>query len=120
LKRPSGTNEPPDPVFFTDRDLGKLFPDILERHGLKVEPYHRHFKAEDVPDEEWLRFVGKRGWVALTHDWHIQYNKEACDALMGSGVKTFFLIGDCPHDELALAFVKCAAKAKRLVRRRGS
>jgi hypothetical protein len=38
-------------VYFTDRDLGQRFPDILESAGLEVERHHSHF-ADDAPDIE--------------------------------------------------------------------
>ena len=55
------------PVYFTDRDLGKQFPGILAQSGFAVERHDQHF-AYDAADEKWLRFVGERGWIAVTHD----------------------------------------------------
>jgi hypothetical protein len=57
-------------VYFTDRDLGKIFPAVLSQAGLTVERHHDHF-APDCPDEEWLAAVGSPGWVAITHDTRI-------------------------------------------------
>jgi hypothetical protein len=66
-------NVPPDDrVFFTDRDLGVRFGDILAGAGLTVERHRDHFR-HDYPDEDWLREVGARGWVALTHNSRIRY-----------------------------------------------
>ncbi len=59
-------------VFFTDRDLGLQFPGILRDAGLAVERHTDHF-AHDCEDNEWLREVAARGWVALTHDARIRY-----------------------------------------------
>ncbi len=56
-----------NPVFFTDRDLGKRFPQILAAAGTTVERHRDHF-AHDCPDEAWLESVGQRGWVVVTHD----------------------------------------------------
>jgi hypothetical protein len=50
-------------VFFTDRDLGTAFPEILKRAGLAVERHRDHFPP-DCSDQEWLAEVGKRDWVA--------------------------------------------------------
>lgn len=69
------------PVYFPDRDLGKRFGEILRSHGLKVERHHDHF-APDTPDEVWLEEVGKRGWIALTHDRRIRYKPNERDAVM--------------------------------------
>ena len=65
-------------VYFTDRDLGKRFPDILRSSGLTVEAHGDHF-APDTPDEAWLEAVGKRGWIALTHDRRIRYKPNERD-----------------------------------------
>jgi hypothetical protein len=46
-------------VYFTDRDLGKRFPEILRSSGLTVERHGDHF-APDTPDEVWLQAVGQR------------------------------------------------------------
>ncbi|MGH9423743.1 MAG: hypothetical protein ACRD3J_27460 [Thermoanaerobaculia bacterium] len=62
-------------VFFTDRDLGTRFPEILRAAGLLVERHADHF-APDTPDEEWLEAIGRRGWVALTHDMRIRYKPQ--------------------------------------------
>jgi hypothetical protein len=59
-------------VFFTDRDLGLRFPQILKEAGLTVELHRDHF-ADDCPDEEWLHAIGERGWISLTHDRRIRY-----------------------------------------------
>lgn len=40
-------------VFFTDRDLGRQFPDILEANGILVERHRDHF-ADTAADEEWF------------------------------------------------------------------
>jgi PIN domain-containing protein len=68
-------------VYFTDRDLGKRFPEILRSGGLKVERHADHF-APDAPDEIWLKEIGKRSWIALTHDRRIRYKRNERDAVM--------------------------------------
>ena len=52
-------------VFFTDRDLGRRFPDILEANGILVERHRDHF-ADTAADEEWITAVATRGWLAVT------------------------------------------------------
>ena len=61
-------------VYFTDRDLGKRFGEILKAGGLTVERHGDHF-APDTPDEAWLAEVGRRGWIVLTHDRRIRYKR---------------------------------------------
>ena len=91
--RRSSTSEQPDPVFFTDRDLGPSVAAALRGGGLQVEAYHEHFKLDNVPDGEWLRFVGQKGWIALTHNKRIRYDRDELEDLMTYGVKAFFIIG---------------------------
>lgn len=69
------------PVFFTDRDLGKRFPEILSAAGLQVERHADHF-APDASDEEWLALVGSRGWVAVSHDRRIRYKPYELGAVL--------------------------------------
>lgn len=59
-------------IFFTDRDLGNIFPDILQNAGLAVERHRDHFRP-DAADVEWLEVTARRGWVALTHNSRIRY-----------------------------------------------
>ncbi len=59
-------------IFFTDRNLGKQFPAILKEAGLSVELHDDHF-APNTPDVDWLKEVGTRGWIVLTHDRRIGY-----------------------------------------------
>jgi hypothetical protein len=46
-------------VYFTDRDLGLRFPEILRDAGFAVERHRDHF-AHDAPDEEWPRIPPRR------------------------------------------------------------
>lgn len=118
MTKRSGTKEPPDPIFFTDRDLGRsVVPEALAAAGLRVEPYHKHFKLDAVPDSEWLRFVGSRGWVALSHNKYIRYERDELDDLMTFGVKAFFIIGKGPHAAFADAIIKNIDGIRRLIRK---
>lgn len=72
-------------VYFTDRDLGKRFPEILRLGGLTVERHDDHFPP-DASDAAWLEQVGKRHWIALTHDRRIRYKPNERDAVMRHGV----------------------------------
>lgn len=91
-------------VFFTDRDLGKQFGAILTSAGLKVERHTDHF-AHDTPDKDWLAEVGRRGWIALTHDSRIRYKPTEKDAVIEHGVALLVIVGKAPFPELAKAFV---------------
>ncbi len=91
-------------VFFTDRDLGKRFPEILAAAGLQVERHADHF-APNCPDETWLSEIGKRGWVAITHDGRIRYKPNELAAVIEHQVTLLVMVGHAPYSELANAFV---------------
>lgn len=101
-------------VYFTDRDLGKRFPEILKSAGIRVELHQDHF-APDTPDEIWLEAVGSRGWIALTHDRRIRYKPNERDAVMRHGVALLVIIGAAPFPELARAFVATVPGVERFL-----
>jgi len=96
-------------VFFTDRDLGTRFPDILASAGLRVERHRDHFEP-DCADEHWLRSVGERGWIAVTHDSRIRYKPNELDAVIRHRVALLVVVGKAPFPQLAQNFVKTAPK----------
>jgi hypothetical protein len=101
-------------VFFTDRDLGKQFPGILRSAGLAVERHLDHF-AHDAVDEVWLRAIGERGWIALTHDSRIRYKPNQLAAVMQYDVALLVIIGKAPYPELARAFVSTFPRVEHFV-----
>jgi hypothetical protein len=115
-KKRSSTSGPPEPVFFTDRDLGPSVAAALREGGLKVEAYHEHFVLDNVPDGEWLRLVGAKGWIALSHNKRIRYERDELDDLMSYRVKAFFIIGKGPHRAFAAAVLRNLRKVLRLLR----
>lgn len=96
-------------VFFTDRDLGSTFPDLLEQAGFSVERHAAHFPA-NCPDEEWLREVGTRGWIAVTRDTRIRYKPNELAAVVRNRVALLVVVGNARHVELANNFVRTAAR----------
>lgn len=92
------------PVFFTDRDLGKRFPDILAAADLSVERHHDLFPS-DCPDEEWLKYVGKNGRIAITHDRRIRYKPNELASVLRHRVALLVVIGKAPFPILAQHFV---------------
>jgi hypothetical protein len=103
-------------VYFTDRDLGKRFPEILRSAGLTVERHADHF-ADDTPDHVWLESVGKQGWIALTHDQRIRYKPNERDAVMRHRVALLVIVGAAPFPDLARAFVTSRAVIENFLRR---
>ncbi len=101
-------------VYFTDRDLGKKFPEILRAAGLTVERHADHFQ-HDTPDEVWLREIGKKGWVAVTHDGRIRYKPNEKNAVIENNVALLVVVGHAPFPELARAFVATEPKIRHFI-----
>ncbi len=99
------------PVYFTDRDLGQKFPEILRAAGLSVERHADHFH-HDTPDEVWLREIGKKGWVAVTHDGRIRYKPNEKSAVIENNVALLVVVGHAPFPQLAAAFVTTEPKIR--------
>jgi hypothetical protein len=97
-------------VFFTDRDLGTAFPEILRRAGFAVERHRDHF-APECPDEDWLAEVGRRDWIALTHNARIRYTPNELAAVIRHRVRLLVIVGKAPFPVLAASFV---ATSKRI------
>ena len=104
------------PVFFTDRDLGKKFPDILRATGLRVERHMDHFR-HDTSDEEWLREIGERGWIAVTHDGRIRYKPNELATVMQHGVALLVIVGHSPYAELARSFLATKGRILNFIER---
>ena len=91
-------------VFFTDRDLGRRFPDVLQEAGIPVERHGDHF-ADDAADVEWITEVAARTWIALTHDKAISRRPNERDAVLQAGLGLMIVVGSAPYPELAANFV---------------
>ena len=61
---------PPDPVFFTDRNLGaEYLPSELRQAGFRIVVHDDHFaKRQDVEDPEVISECSRNGWTLLTGD----------------------------------------------------
>jgi len=103
-------------VYFTDRDLGNRFPEILKSAGVTVEQHKDHF-ASNAPDEEWLAGVSAHGWIALTRDRRIRYKPNELNAVIRHRVALLVIIGTAPHADLARAFVKTLPRIERFLSR---
>ena len=101
-------------VYFTDRDLGKRFPEILRGAGLTVERHTDHF-VHNAPDEEWLAEVSARGWIALTHNQRIRYTPNELHAVIRHRVSLLVIIGHAPFPDLAHAFVATLPRIERFL-----
>lgn len=89
-------------TYFTDRDPGKQFPAALAAAGISVEAHATHF-AHDTADPDWLRDIGRRGWIAITHDRRIRYKPNELAAVKEHVVALLVTVGQCPMREHAHA-----------------
>jgi hypothetical protein len=101
-------------VFFTDRDLGTRFPEILAAAGLEVRRHRDHFPP-DCPDEVWLETVGNEGWIAVSHDTRIRYKPNELAAVVRHRVRLLVVIGKAPFPQLAKHFVATAPRIEEFV-----
>ena len=102
-------------VFFTDRDLGKLFPQILRNAGLNVERHDDYF-SETTDDLVWLAEVARRGWFPITKNFRIRYQPAQRDTVMRAGAGLLVVIGQVPHQMLAENFVATFGKIDRFLK----
>lgn len=96
-------------VFFTDRDLGKRFPDILSEAGLSVKR-HTDLFPPDCPDDVWLQAVGEQQWIAVSHDARIRYKPNELAAVINHNVRLLVVMGKAPYPDLAKNFVATILK----------
>ena len=104
-------------IFFTDRDLGSVFPQILSDAGLHVEKHDDHFPDNNTPDDLWLPVVGRNGWFAISKDKRIRYRQNELNAMMRAGVGLFLIVGHTSQRALAENFVACIHKIDRFTKK---
>lgn len=101
-------------VYFTDRDLGKRFPEILAAAGLNVERHHDLFPP-DGSDEQWLQHCGTKDRIALTHNERIRYTPNELAAVIRYRVRLLIVVGKAPFPVLAENFVKTLPRIEALL-----
>jgi hypothetical protein len=101
-------------AYFTDRDLGKQFPDILAAAGLTVER-HRDLFPPDGPDEQWLEHCGRNSRIGITHNERIRYTPNELAAVVQHRVALLVVVGKVPLSQLAENFVNTLSKIEQFV-----
>ena len=108
---------PEGQVLFLDRSLAGLAASALSDAGAAVERHQDHF-APDAADADWLRDVGRRGWLVVTADKRIRLNPLERRALGESGVALFVLAsGNMTGPEQARALAAALPRMLRFARR---
>jgi len=103
-------------IYFTDRDLGTQFPNILQAAGLSVERHAEHF-VHNAPDAEWLAEISRRGWIALTHNLRIRYIPNERQAVIDHRASLLVIVGSAPFPDLADAFVAMLPRIERFLKK---
>lgn len=103
-------------VYFTDRDLGLRFPEILREAGLQVQRHQDHFK-HNTADEKWLATIGRKKWVAITHNLRIRYTPNERAAVIRHNVRLLVIVGKAPFPELARFFVNTSGRIAAFLER---
>lgn len=117
MKRRSATSSPPEPVFFSDENLGRrVFPDLLRAEGISLKVHLDHFE-QGTPDDQWVPAVAARGWVLLTLDARLRYNRLEQDAIREHGLAVFVLVSGKSHEEKATNFLRALPRIRRLLLR---
>jgi hypothetical protein len=85
------SNEPPE--FFLDRSLGKRVAAGLTERGWRIHRVVDHFAndAQDIPDEEWMRYGLVRGWFPLHKDGRIRGTEAERRPLIEFNAPMFYL-----------------------------
>lgn len=98
----SNASPPERFTLFIDREAwsGKLGA-ALRLANIPFEAHRDHF-AHDTPDVDWLREVGRKGWLVLTRDQNIRRKPNELAALREAGVILFaFTSGNLSAQETA-------------------
>jgi hypothetical protein len=62
-----------------------------------------------------LAEIGRRGWIALTHDSRIRYKPNERDAVIRHRVGLLVIVGKAPFPDLARAFVATLPSVERFL-----
>lgn len=111
----SNASPPESFILFIDRDAwsGKLDA-ALRVAGIPFQAHRDHF-AHDTPDADWLRKVGRRGWLVLTRDQNIRRKPNELAALREACVILFALTsGNLSAQETADIVVRAWPKLRAL------
>lgn len=109
-KRPSdaSSNWLPKPVvFFLDRSLGQhIVAGKLRAESVIVKP-HDELLDQNAPDEEWIRLVGKKGWIAITKDNRIRHRTLEIESIKNHRARVIVLrMKNADGEEMANIILK--------------
>lgn len=109
----------PDPlIFFLDRAIGKRFvaealsnPDL----NIKMEVLDDYFEP-NTTDEEWLKFVGKKGWILFAKDKKIRYRAAVVEIVKKRKIRMFILSrGNLSGHEIVQIIINALPAIKKFI-----
>ena len=110
-------NWPDNLTLFVDEDLGTTaFPATLRDAGVNLEILLDHY-AHGTPDADWIPYVAGRGWVIITHDRDIRYNREERDAVMEHGGRVIIVRASGTRADMAQIFLNLREQIIDFLRR---
>ncbi len=90
--------------------MGTRIPRSLREYLMPADvqiEYHDDLFDMAAPDDEWLPYVGKRGWIVIGHDYNYHENAPELAALKQYKVGAFYLWGsEAPRWETMRVFAK--------------
>ena len=96
---------PVDLICFIDENLGSaVFPGALRSAGIAVEILADHFDL-GTKDIDWIPPTSEMGWLIITHDRDIRYNRQERDAVMRYGGRVIIIRASGTRAEMAQIFL---------------
>lgn len=82
-------------TFYFDRNFGTRLPRALAwvKPPVNIEWHQNQRFPQEMPDDEWLEIVGKRGWVVFSHDRKFHSEATETAAVQQHSVGCFYLPG---------------------------
>lgn len=108
------SRQPPDFVYFIDRNLGKhKVADAMRSAGERVEVHDDHL-PQNAPDEEWIQLVGEKGWLAVTKDKNIRYRQSEIAAIRSHAARIFVVIPkNVTADDISEILLRASGRMKK-------
>lgn len=78
-------------TYFVERNLGRFeVPKALKAAGANVVVHH-DVLPHDSPDEDWIKFCGRKDFIAITEDKHIRYRQHELEAIRSYNARVIVL-----------------------------
>ncbi|PHQ35186.1 PIN-like domain-containing protein [Rhodopirellula bahusiensis] len=106
------------PPFFVDRNMGKHIAQAIIDAGYDAIHHDDKF-GPTTPDTEWLKEVGKNGWLVISRDEKIGKNPSELIALIDAQVHAFFFILQQQSSQVVIdAVIRCLPHMLEIAKRK--